>query len=652
MDSDCLCAQELYSKGNFSQAYPLFIAAASRNDATAMCYIGWMYHSGEVPGPDSSTPDSARSVTSSVDFNEARIWYERASELDHPPALNGLAILYENGDGVEADRERAISLYRRAADGGYISAMYNLGRMHEMQVPKDYVSAVALYTRAVEKSEELQRSGTLDSKQGKAAADAMCKLGYFYEERDGWDGGGAVTPNNELAVEWYRRSSRGNSTDGKYNLACLLEQGIGVEAPMLDEARQLFEELASSGDPESQLRLGAIHERGLGVPKDMDQAARYYQMAADVCMNLEKPTTDAYFDLGLLYKLGRGLEQSDEKAFFWFLKAAERGDAEAEFQVGLCYESGRGPEERDYIKALEYYTRAGEQGQLDAMFNAAVYFEQGTASGEPDGERAIEWYKRAALMGDPGAQTTLGVYHQLGRLVPADMDESKRYLSSAAQQQYAPAAQNLARITGDIERNEKEAMVWWEKAAEWGSYEAMIEAAEWNAAGRGLSSANAIRSVYWYTHAALMLGSSGPIGAFDGIVDKILSTTAALDRSVVAKSDMISDAVWAVLKGQESTTFERRYLLLRMLFTAGASRPRWSTATHGLFLTTTRRCIRVLLMIHQFRYATRRGHKDSRLGLVDLPLEVVFHLFALIGEHSWEKYCDASFEEIKSVWDV
>ena len=67
-----------------------------------------------------------------------------------------------------------------------------------------------------------------------------------------------------------------------------------------------------------------------------------------------------------MYKNGKGVERDYQKAFEWFLKAAELGDDTAQFDVGLCYEKGYGVAV-DLDEAFRWYEKAAEQGHKGAQ---------------------------------------------------------------------------------------------------------------------------------------------------------------------------------------------------------------------------------------------------------------------------------------------
>jgi len=84
-------------------------------------------------------------------YSEALIWYEKAATQNHALATNNLAYLYDLGLGVTQDRQRAFSLYSRAADLGGAEAMWNIANMYgagQLGQPPDLVSACIWTLRA------------------------------------------------------------------------------------------------------------------------------------------------------------------------------------------------------------------------------------------------------------------------------------------------------------------------------------------------------------------------------------------------------------------------------------------------------------------------------------------------------------------------
>ncbi|MFC1773247.1 caspase family protein [Pseudomonadota bacterium] len=73
---------------------------------------------------------------------------------------------------------------------------------------------------------------------------------------------------------------------------------------------------AKNGDPDAQLNVGEIYEKGLGLNPDYRLAAHWYQQAA------EQGDTRAQINLGHLYEEGLGVEQDPGEALNWYRKAS------------------------------------------------------------------------------------------------------------------------------------------------------------------------------------------------------------------------------------------------------------------------------------------------------------------------------------------
>ena len=69
------------------------------------------------------------------------------------------------------------------------------------------------------------------------------------------------------------------------------------------------------------------------------------------------------YNIGLMYEVGKGVQNDPEQAYYWYRKAAEAGDARAAYMVDWCIENNFGTENA----ALEWYKRAVELGNVDAQ---------------------------------------------------------------------------------------------------------------------------------------------------------------------------------------------------------------------------------------------------------------------------------------------
>ncbi len=156
---------------------------------------------------------------------------------------------------------------------------------------------------------------------------------------------------------------------------------------------QMVTPLASDGNPRAQVILARCYENGLGVPQDMEMAAKWLRLAAD------QNYSEAQVKLAYLYELGVGVAGRDEKAVSdLMVRAAEAGNAEAQFTLGLYYSQGRYGYPKDQSQSFAWALRSAEQGYAQAERYVGACYEYGVGV-EQNKEQADLWYGRAARQG-------------------------------------------------------------------------------------------------------------------------------------------------------------------------------------------------------------------------------------------------------------
>jgi hypothetical protein len=142
----------------------------------------------------------------------------------------------------------------------------------------------------------------------------------------------------------------------------------------------------------------------------------------------EKGDTDAAFNLGQAYRLGRGVTLNLGAAQSWFERAAQKGHVDAQATLGLLlFQNGNQPDGLKWLKA------AAEQGEARSLL---VY---GTAlfNGDNVTQDPILGYayvSRAAAQGLAPAKETLA---QLDKLLPLE-DRKKGLALAMAKAKAAP----------------------------------------------------------------------------------------------------------------------------------------------------------------------------------------------------------------------
>ncbi|RMG32604.1 MAG: hypothetical protein D6720_13000 [Gammaproteobacteria bacterium] len=108
---------------------------------------------------------------------------------------------------------------------------------------------------------------------------------------------------------------------------------------------------------------------------------------------------------------------------------AAEGNPRALFYLSLIYQEGLGVSE-DPARAQALLRRAAEAGDPMAQYNlGSEALEKGTEAGA---RRAAELYRAAAVQGLVLAQHNLGSLYALGKGVPQNLDEARRWYRMAA----------------------------------------------------------------------------------------------------------------------------------------------------------------------------------------------------------------------------
>ncbi len=143
-----------------------------------------------------------------------------------------------------------------------------------------------------------------------------------------------------------------------YEIGVRFAEGKGV-APNFDEAAKWYDRAAQAGVVPAIFRLATLYEKGLSVKKDVDIARRYYMRAA------ERGNAKAMHNLAVLDADGGGKGANYKSAAQWFRKAADRGVADSQYNLGILYARGIGVEQ-NLAESFKWFSLAAAQGDADA----------------------------------------------------------------------------------------------------------------------------------------------------------------------------------------------------------------------------------------------------------------------------------------------
>jgi TPR repeat protein len=224
-----------------------------------------------------------------------------AAQRGNARAEYSLAKKYEHGDGVPQDYATAAGWLRKSADHGFVFAQTDLGSYYArgVGVKQDYQQAMQWYRHA--------------------AGDPLAQycIGYAYAHGDG------VPKDLNEAVRWWQKAAGRGQVEAQNALGHLYFQGaFAGETNHIDYAQSVhwLGKAAARGYVPSMKNLGFLYQNGLGVQKNLSEAARWYRAAA------EKAEPKAQANLGLMYQDGTGVAADKVEAYKWFALSAEHGD--------------------------------------------------------------------------------------------------------------------------------------------------------------------------------------------------------------------------------------------------------------------------------------------------------------------------------------
>ena len=120
---------------NYENSFTICNKKAEEGDAEAQFNLALMYEKGDGIKQDKQ---------------KALYWYTKAAEQGLFVAQNNLGFMYNEGEGIEQDKQKAIYWLTKAAEQGHFIAQTNLAHIYFKGTAQDKVKAVYWYTKAAE----------------------------------------------------------------------------------------------------------------------------------------------------------------------------------------------------------------------------------------------------------------------------------------------------------------------------------------------------------------------------------------------------------------------------------------------------------------------------------------------------------------------
>jgi TPR repeat protein len=193
----------------------------------------------------------------------------------------------------------------------------------------------------------------------------------------------------------------------------------------------------------AQKDLGTAYHRGWGVPPDLNEARKWWTLAAKngspvaannlahlngLAKGRQEPAQDLMTEAKRLWQAGN--KAASVKPL---MAAAQAGNAEAQMNFGSYYEKGLAGVAQSFPEAARWYAKAAEAGNATAMKNLGQLYENGTGVPE-DWAAAATWYQKSADLGDVHGQNALARAFQFGIGVPQSRQQAIQWDRRAASQ--------------------------------------------------------------------------------------------------------------------------------------------------------------------------------------------------------------------------
>lgn len=314
-------------------------------------------------------------------------------------------------------------------------------------------------------------------------AEIFCDLGEMYE------GGLGILKDENQAEFWFSKAAKMSCARGQFHLGWICcekddrdddwdngydlirfsaEQGFAPAQFYLgsgpDDTDVAWNFLAAEqGLAVALYFMGHRYEHGHGVPENIEEAVKWYRLAADAGY------IRAQDDLGRMYSM-YSKHQFHEDAFKWNRILALHGDKRGQSRLATMYANGFGVV-KNLEEAAKWDRLAAQQGDLQHKFALGERFFSGKLLVQ-DYSEALKWYRMAADGGYAAAQRAVGRMYDNGFGVSQNYVEAVNWYLLAAGQGFAHAQCDLGGMYTagrGVSEDQKEANKWFRLAAEQGN---------------------------------------------------------------------------------------------------------------------------------------------------------------------------------------
>ncbi len=463
-------------------------AKANKGDADAMMELAEAHYWGR--GAD-------------LDWKQAFIWAEKASEKNHPVARYRMGVQYLLGQGVGEDISSGQQLIKLSADGMekrakdgdhraqfYLAIMYHngIGRMDDIPKARQWMKLAA-------------EGGQVD---------AQFYMGRMYAV------GAGVKRDIIESKRWWRMAAGQDHAPAQYNLGMvLLKSKKEGEHP---EGMKLLRKAAGHKLDRAEFLMGEVVLRGINMPKDDAAAFRWFNKSAN------QGYLRGQYLVGQALAKGVGVKSDPVAASVWLTLAARAGHRGAAASLrGLNEELEEKKVPLTADQLLKVRLQSGEFKVAPSLATRKSRAGLMAADATFLASLSIEELKKHAASGDKIAKVRLAEMYFSGRIIDGqvilrkDLKESLRLNTELAEAGHPDSQWNLAMFylqgvhqrledgtqVDLLKENPAEAAKWLHKASAQDYTSAMVILGGLYEKGEGVS-LNYKKAMDWFEKAAVL----------------------------------------------------------------------------------------------------------------------------------------------------
>lgn len=292
-------------------------------------------------------------------FQQAFVLAKALASLGNTAALFKVGLFYENGYGTSKSKANAIRYYLLAAQKGHEEAEQRLNIL--LEEPLNQQSVVYPDQKVLD-----YLTGEVELMPNPSECNEITQAGLENEKAG----------REDIAFKCYEEGARAEDPAALYLVGHCYEKAIGITQD-LSLSFHYYVESANRGLAIAQFTVGMIYlidrfyEEFLNSYNSNEQqrkelADHYLHLAAEQGLLL------AQLEMGF-WLSEDGPDKSSERAFYYWLLAANNDDAEGLFQVGCAYRFGDGIS-KSLEKAIEYLNQAIKKKHPSAMHQLGSLF--------------------------------------------------------------------------------------------------------------------------------------------------------------------------------------------------------------------------------------------------------------------------------------